>query len=94
MATGTIEIYQKETELEFTFKVKYEYYPACKGDLEAPPHESYFEIYEYRLTEVENDSEHTLLNKVLSEEEIENLTGYSIDELNEIASEYMSDYYW
>lgn len=94
MATGTIEIYQKETDIEFTFEVKYDFYPACKGDLESPPHEAYIEIYEYKLTEVENDSEHTLLNKVLSEEEIENLTGYSIDELDDIASEYMCDYDW
>jgi hypothetical protein len=91
MTTGKIKIYQKHTSIKFTFKVKYNF-STYKSDLEAPLHEGYIEIYEYKLTEVENDSEHTLLNKILSDEEIENLTGYSIDELDEIASEYMCDY--
>jgi hypothetical protein len=94
MATGTIEIYQKETDIEFTFEVKYDYYPACAGDLESPPHEAYIEIYAYVLTEVEYDEEHALLNQVLSTEEIENLTGYNIDELDEQATEYICGYDW
>lgn len=92
MATGTIEIYQKETDIELTFEVKYQYYPFFKGDYETPDEPAHIEVEEYKLIMVENNEEHPLLNKELSEDEMENLTGYSIDELDELVNEYFCDY--